>query len=140
MRHSELNTNYGSSEKIWLQKTIAFYGFKENVLKNTIEDLSKFLEDAKALAEAGAYQQVQVSIDVASADYDGACEHRSLDVIGFRIETDNEYKRRLMDEIERRIEEKKSFIKRKEYYEGVDGAVPKIEQKISELLKIVSKL
>lgn len=91
-----LNTNQLSHERAWIKITIDKKWFHNNDQHkdNTIEATVKFLQEAKALADADGFIDVVVRPWTSEAE-EFSLEQYYITVEGYRLETDAEYKKRL---------------------------------------------
>lgn len=113
-----MNTNSVGLERMWVHKQIASLYFYPNIkLKlNTVLITIDFLN--KALLKATNEGFIDVVVHPYSDEGDShSMGSEYINVEGWRLETDKEYKDRLTNLMNHMIHDKKSFDTRKSYYD-----------------------
>lgn len=94
---------------------MVFYD-NEPEIENTIQKTIDFLKKAERLAKEGGFEDVVVTPSYTEQTADNLEQHY-IQVIGWRLETDEEYLRRLNHHLAQRHTDKAIFVLKQKYYE-----------------------
>lgn len=118
MKKVERNTNTMSAERIWIRKTIDHIWFNNNdqYTYNSPERTLKVLSEIVEKGRKEGYTDMVVMPTYSESTSDDLEEYY-IEVIGWRLETDEEYRRRLDNILAAVKRERNNFELRKQYYE-----------------------
>ena len=138
-KEKEHNTDDLSPERIWLRKEVALFWFDSNNSKktNTIEETIAFLHEAAAKAKEEGFVDVVVTPSYEDGGED-TLGNSYIYVEGLRLETNDEYKRRLEWNLSRIKVARDSWEQRKTYYEA-NGDIQR-EQELRDALLMIKDM
>jgi hypothetical protein len=136
MKRKERNTSEMSLERIWVTKDVDTLWFNHNNQHedNSIEATIAFLKKTLDKAKEEGYEDMTVYPDYTESDGETLAEQH-IRVVGERLETDEEYKRRLKNILWMSKRDKDIFELRKQYYATTDHAkrVTEVENAIEAI-------
>lgn len=128
----ELNTNEFGPERIWIRKVIAELCSDAGSDYIDPKRIIGFVESTIAKATLDGYTDVKARFSYEEQTYDNL-SHGFLEIEGYRLETDKEYKQRLKSHITREITARDQFEIKKRYWE-TKGPFERL-QELQEALK-----
>jgi hypothetical protein len=123
MANRNFNTDFLSPERIWVEKEVdsMWYDNNDRLTHNSVEATIKFLQSAKRKAKKQGFLEVRVEPITDEGDEDNL-PRGYIKVIGYRLETDKEYKYRVECEVGRMERGVENIKRTKLYHESEDFA------------------
>lgn len=141
MKDTEKNTNIYEVERCWVHKSISTLWFNDNDqdTENSIDATILFLEQSKKAVKESGYENVVVVPSQEEGD-ENNLSNSYIIVMGWRLETDNEYKNRLVNLLQTETTAKFSFDQRSNYFtKSTDLFGTPHQQRVGKIQNILEK-
>ena len=134
MRIENLNTNITSLERIYTFDIFERYYFNQDHPERNTLEIPGFISNAAITAQDKKYVNWKIEPAYDEGDYDN-CSSMGLVAEGYRLETDEEYSRRISSNLTRKKIAYDNWKRMKEFYES--GAYA---QEIAEMEAVINLL